>query len=748
MGRKLIEIRRFDKGMAGYIDGEDSDPEVGALALNIDPESPMGMIRGLPARREASTFAGALNPFIRMKIMEKRDGTNVLVGIEEGSGEVGVVEDYLGAASYTPLGTAAMADKSTVALSNNQAYIGLGSDPAHHPQWVGEIAHDQFGVAQAGGYQMDRAEIEPPKQFGFRSNTNIKPAGTPATTLAVTTGDPTQLPEKGLLMVPYRANGGPNDGNLDTSLVSYSSRDANGFYGISWIDTDVFAIPSDYTIGDDGLHDEITYSEVSFRTATYNAGGDEFINNKAYCVAASYVYDGYKETPLTILKRGALLCGAIVNDDETDYGKYLLYMHLQGFFGTRTMSKRITGVCLYIAPFEDLDASGLAQTTGGGSAPGGQEASFRLAVDYDLTTTDFASETVTIAADDVAYGLEFERASYAGPTYFDNSGQSEAIETSALHYGMGVTLNNELFVSDIYNPSAPTEDWRNYLCKSEPLQFEVFDWVNNYLVLPRPITAIAEFSGRIYAFDKFTMYRINPQQLYIEDTYEGVGALNADSVITTEYGLFIASYHDVYRFDGKQLSRISEPVAEIEAVDGYQKYGYRYFVQTQIPNNSSEYIRLSFDSEKRCLVIYGYDGTEALFWLFRIDKGTWRVAEGQQAKAHCFSHQNSIITSGATPNALYEEFRGSRMDWVWISKKLAVGSVSQPKKFRKVETKGDAIALSYRIDSAGAFQAIANLDSSQPSSKGQWIQLKLEGTGAEECNAVSVLFRDKGGYPA
>lgn len=58
-------------------------------------------------------------------------------------------------------------------------------------------------------------------------------------------------------------------------------------------------------------------------------------------------------------------------------------------------------------------------------------------------------------------------------------------------------------------------------------------------MLPQQPTAIKGFNGRIYAFTTSRFYKIEPNNMYIEDTYEGAGCLSNQSVIVTDDGMFL-----------------------------------------------------------------------------------------------------------------------------------------------------------------------------------------------------------------
>ena len=104
------------------------------------------------------------------------------------------------------------------------------------------------------------------------------------------------------------------------------------------------------------------------------------------------------------------------------------------------------------------------------------------------------------------------------------------------------------------------------------------------------------------------MYRINPDQLYIEDTFNGLGCLSQQSIQSTERGLFMANDNGIYLYDGRQVNHISVPVDFIDSVDGTvdgvvnaDTFGYK----ARVKNNASFKPLLSYDADKECLIVYG-----------------------------------------------------------------------------------------------------------------------------------------------
>ena len=77
-----------------------------------------------------------------------------------------------------------------------------------------------------------------------------------------------------------------------------------------------------------------------------------------------------------------------------------------------------------------------------------------------------------------------------------------------------------------------------------------------------------------------------------------------------------------------------------------------------------------------------------------------------------------------------------------------MGSVTQNKKFRKIDVSGNDIAnadIVYSIDGS-AFSDISGLDSSLTSSNGKWIQIKTESVNSYrdiEVDHIGVVYRDR-----
>ena len=127
-------------------------------------------------------------------------------------------------------------------------------------------------------------------------------------------------------------------------------------------------------------------------------------------------------------------------------------------------------------------------------------------------------------------------------------------------------------------------------------------------MLPKTPVALTSFSGRVYAFDEYNTYRIEPNNLYIEDTFEGSGCISHDSTVVTEYGMFYCDKNNVYRHSGNMPT----PIADV-------------ILPTWIGLDFSYTPKMTFDSRRKCVVISVYDGTEYKFLLFNIARQIWDI---------------------------------------------------------------------------------------------------------------------------
>jgi hypothetical protein len=780
LARKLKELRQFERGMYGQADGTDIPDDAAAICVNTEPEAPYGTIRGIA--QDSAVFASLsnYNDFDVMKVLKDRSGTNDLIGVDFSNNEVGVIADYDEATrSYTSKGSISHSSVSSIETVNNQAFIGLGNTSTTIPQWVGKVNKGQFGDTPPSGYQIEDAALTPPKVIevtftaAINIYTGVSPNFVPAA--SITLSDTSELPNKGVLIVPV---GTLEDYNY-IALTFTGNNTGTNTLNILWPedieDEDKYPPSGSPTIG--GTNAIAYYMEVgpgvvdssggsmvgvynptkteSAHGSLYdtnasvpnNFDGDNFEENSFWGIGVSYIYDGYKESPIKRIPLGHYWFG--FGNSFSSWEEITFKFFIQGFTDAiATASSRVTAIKFYInVTGSENDGVGTNQIN-----------SFRLLEQLNIAEAINSVQTLSNGADTIGYQYNVTAGAYEGDLYIDESGLSEYQSSSTVYYSASCQHNSQLFAANVYNPNAADENWTNYIVRSVEFAYDTFNWTRDYLVMPNPIKAIVSHSGRVYAFDEYNMYRINPDQLYIEDIFNGLGCSSQQALQSTEYALFIANDTGVHMYDGRSLKHISTPVDYIDSVDGTidgvvqaSTFGYKACAK----NNSSFKPLLSYDSDKMCLVVYGeYTAGTRRIWLYKLDTESWFV-QGLVSlqdsvpliKALAVSASNSVIASYS--DGIYELFRGStRKLFSWVSKKLNMDLVTQEKKFRKIYLDGNDIAninALYSIDGS-AYSAISSLDSSSTFSNGKWIQIKASSTNNyrnTEVDHIGIVYRDR-----
>jgi len=289
-----------------------------------------------------------------------------------------------------------------------------------------------------------------------------------------------------------------------------------------------------------GFHSVIgPQAELNIKTT---GNGSNSINNAKYWYAVSWVYDGYQDGPL----------GAFSNDNEgllSDGTDIEISLQLGN---TTSLSKRISGIKLWKAWAEGKNGEPSIAT-----AP---EGLYRLIKDVSLESS-FEVETIPTFIGMGPMTSEDRTETFIdngplGGSYESVTGISQVIEDFRMNYSLSCQLNNSLFIADLENSYLGLES-SNYIAKSMPYKFNQFDVTRDILRMPFKATAIAAFQGRIYVFGKNKMARVEPNTLFIEDTFDGVGCLGPNAVLVNDYGMFFADQNGIYLHNGQMPEDIS-----------------------------------------------------------------------------------------------------------------------------------------------------------------------------------------------
>ena len=155
-----------------------------------------------------------------------------------------------------------------------------------------------------------------------------------------------------------------------------------------------------------------------------------------------------------------------------------------------------------------------------------------------------------------------------GASFASMNGLPEVLKDYRVYYGLSTTLNNMHFVARCWKEEL--EAPQRMILRSKANRFSVFNWPTDHMELPTVPTALKAFGGRLYAWDEANMYRIDPNNMVIEDITEGVGCLSQDAVVTTDFGMLFADRNDIYLHDGQRANPIGEPILRNTGYDNAQ----------------------------------------------------------------------------------------------------------------------------------------------------------------------------------
>ena len=302
-----------------------------------------------------------------------------------------------------------------------------------------------------------------------------------------------------------------------------------------------------------------------------------------------------------------------------------------------------------------------------------------------------------------------------------------------IHGSLSVVNNNELIIGKPWHKEV--KDSSRYLFKSKPFNYNQFNWAVDYLVLPSIPTALASFNGRCYAFDENNTYIINTSgSMFIEDTYNGVGCINNDSHIVTEYGMFFADTNNIYWHDGKQPNPIGDAIST-----GYT-VGYA--------DRSSGRTLMAFDGKTNTLMVFFIDGsTNSKVWAYNLARKRWDLWEStSHPSSLTHGKDGEVIISDSTGIKQYNRNSSTYRNLLWFSKPYTMNTDTQSKSFKTITWNGSVSAPAVYVDGALSTLETTDKRSKLTSNKnGKSIQLTWTGVdgGEDLIESFGIVFRRK-----
>ena len=401
-----------------------------------------------------------------------------------------------------------------------------------------------------------------------------------------------------------------------------------------------------------------------------------FSNTKKYYYALSAVYDGYQEGVLT---KPVSIIPNQFNSTATNSMKVTINLR-----SISTLSKRISHVNLYRAESSSLLSD----------KPDGF---FRLlkSIPLDASWSSVSDSFWESASSNIYRQYVYDDNSLAGASYDAINGISEVIDSSIVNYALSTQLNGHHVVAKCFHADLP--DAERYIFKSKPGKFDQFDWTSDFIRLPSIPTAITSFGGRIYAWDENTMYRINLDGMYIEDTFEGIGCIGNQAFSVTEYGMCFCDHQNIYLHDGRQPIIISENIKDGDSVPRPTTLDGATVVSLDlswdgkaVAGANKAAISIEFDSKRGSFLIFwshaaSSDPSRAYAWSYNLARKRWDLLAITTSTTSSYVRTTFQDSTGeiyySDLTNCYKLFGGTtRKSWEYMTKTLSMGMHTQTKK--------------------------------------------------------------------
>lgn len=320
-------------------------------------------------------------------------------------------------------------------------------------------------------------------------------------------------------------------------------------------------------------------------------------------------------------------------------------------------------------------------------------------------------------------------------TYEANTGLSPVMTNNYLSYGESEQCAGYLFVCDANNPEIANVG--NYIFRSKAGKFSIFNWANEYVALPEKPTALKSYNNVLFAFSSSKVYTINPNNLSIIDSTDGMGCLHADSVIATDFGMFFADKHGVYQHDGRKAKVISGPIwtTDNSSLNNYTWDSISTSLETTPP-------KLAFDGQRKALIVVFEVSSNSYAWVYSVGTGRWDLWS--------FSNRIKSLTQGKYGDILASDGKlaqigtsSTRKPWEFVSKKITAGLDTYDKSFTEVHVEGsNGLATTYKTSGVGTYQSLTSNRLASAYKKAKWLQLRVvDDAGTRELESIGVHLR-------
>ena len=320
---------------------------------------------------------------------------------------------------------------------------------------------------------------------------------------------------------------------------------------------------------------------------------------------------------------------------------------------------------------------------------------------------------------------------------------------SIINYTIGCTINGKLAVAGC--TTNYFDDATKLIFFSKPGCLDQFDPLHDFVKVDFVPLALASFDSKLYAFGKNVYARINPEGLYVENTYWEHGIYSDQSLLVTESGMYWCDKNGAYWNDGQTTRIITDIIhGKIESTNKQW---------ADIFTGDSDPIRIVYSVEKRSIIfmnvsngqawVYHSDG-QWFYWNFNLTASTvpYHLFAGKQGEVYLVANDTTGATyfvdnrlTNITMNIL---FQGNYyLPLEWKSKNFTMGDGLQPKKFYKILLSGNC-SLFFGINNNGTVYTLQQGYIDVAYRRGNSIQFFLTGAGGSTkfyVDNLSCIFR-------
>jgi len=385
-------------------------------------------------------------------------------------------------------------------------------------------------------------------------------------------------------------------------------------------------------------HSELPYGITIMDGDLSQGDNHNFAQGATYYYKMSVLFDGYQESPITTFYF------AYIPDENSDTAVMTVKLDQPHIRATHVVIYRKNNVEDFYRMVTEIDLS-----EGWGKSG---DSWFKVEIDNGIL----------------------------GATYEAITGMPESLRDTSINYTISTTAGGYLFIGNCYHKEI--KNGQNFIFRSQPGNFGIFNWSRDFLILANEPTAMAYWAGRLYIFDKSNMYRIDPNTLVTEDEHAGVGCFGEQSYIVTDFGLYFCDANNMYMHNGSKVQAIGTDVLKNSK---YDELGPSETKKNWHNINHAYDPYVAYDAFNQTVMFMWEDlNGEKGSWNFNIPRNRWDLVDIPNPKAFAQGKHGERFLSDGT--YLYELNESqTKANWTHHSPSIDFGYSTIDKKIKKIK---------------------------------------------------------------